>query len=190
MATQRTRYDLNDVKSDLKSFFKDNEHRAFSYGTKATDCNCDSVFYKKQIQVIFEDYYPHDVIGKAVNELIKEKYLYKEPRKIGKGKNISIIFIHNKKYRYVSTEIKQKIAIVEKFSDDDLNDGCGKQCEALFNHLFEKHQFNILGRNINKFRRKEWEYSDKDLDFIIEKDGHTYGIEIKNTFDYMPQDEF
>lgn len=37
---------------------------------------------------------------------------------------------------------------------------------------------------------EKWKKSNKDLDFIIEKDGCNYGMEVKNTFDYMPHDEF
>jgi hypothetical protein len=189
MVINRPRYDLDSVKEDLKLFFQDNNHQAFNYGSKSTGCNCDSVFYKKQIQVIFENYYPHDVTGKATNELIADNFLKEERIKIG-GNKLSISFVYKKQRRYVSAEIKDRIKIVEKFIDDEMNDGCGKQAESLFSHAFEKHQFNIIGRDINSFDGKQWEKSNKDLDFIIEKDGLGYGVEIKNTFDYMPQDEF
>jgi len=140
--------------------------------------------------VIFEELYPHDVTGKAVNELITDELLKEEPRSFGKNKNVAIIFVCKKGRQYVSNEIKQRIKIVEKFSDDELNEGCGKYAELLFSHVFEKNQFNILGRDTNVHMGKRWTKSNKDLDFIIEKDGCTYGVEVKNTFDYMPQDEF
>lgn len=79
---------------------------------------------------------------------------------------------------------------MERFSDDDVNDGCGKMAEMLFNTMFQLNQFKIVGRNTNNFEGKKWLKSNKDLDFIIEKDSINYGVEIKNTFDYMPQDEF
>lgn len=190
MATGNKRYDLKSVKDDIKSFFKDDGHWAYQYGSKATSCNKDSLFYKKQIQVIFEEAYPHDVTGKAVDELISDGFLKDEPRTFGKGKNVPIIFVFRKGRRYIAEEVKVRINIIEKYSDDELNDGCGKYAESLFEHLFDKHSFKIVDRKTNSFRGKEWKESKRNLDFIIEKDGFNYGMEVKNTFEYMPHNEF
>lgn len=190
MATRETRYSLDSVKRDVMSFFTNDGHWAYQYGSKATSCTKDSVYYKKQIQVIFEERYPHDVTGKAVNELIEDKFLKDEPRTFGKKKNVPVIFVCIRNRRYISNEIKRRIKIIERFSDDELNAGVGKYAEILFNHMFTKNQFKIIGRHTNTFKGKTWKRSNKNLDFIITKDGITYGGEIKNTFDYMPQDEF
>lgn len=190
MVTGKKRYDLKSVKNDVKSFFQDDNHWAYQFGSKATSCNKGSLFYKKQIQVIFEDLYPHDVTGKAVNELISDGFLKEEHRTFGKKDNIPIIFVCRKSRRYISSEIKERIKIVEKYSDDELNEGCGKYAELLFNHMFEKNRFKIIDRKAKTYTGKRWKRSKKDLDFIIEKDGCIYGVEVKNTFDYMPQDEF
>ena len=190
VVTGKKRYDLKSVKNDVQSFFQDDAHWAYQFGSKSTSCSKDSVFYKKQIQVIFEELYPHDVIGKAVDELILEGFLKEKHRTFGKENNVPIIFVYRKGRRYISQEVKDRINIVEKYSDDELNDGSGKYAESLFQHLFEKNRFKIIDRNTNSYRGEKWEESDKDLDFIIEKDGCDYGVEVKNTFDYMPHDEF
>lgn len=188
MVPRETRYSLDSVKQDVISFFTNDNHWAYQYGSKATSCGKDLVFYKKQIQVIFEDQYPHDVTGKAVNELIEDKFLKAETRAF--GKNMHAIFVHRHNVRYTAMAIKIRIKILERFSDDEVNDGVGKYAEILFGHMFERNQFKIIGRNTNTFRSKAWSKSDKNLDFIIEKDGISYGVEIKNRFDYMEQDEF
>jgi len=190
MVTGKKRYDLKSVKNDVKSFFQDDSHWAYQFGSKATSCSKDSLFYKKQIQVILEDSYPHDVTGKAVNELIEDEFLKEESRTFGKMKNVPIIFVCRKSRRYISNEVKERIRIIERYSDEELNEGCGKYAESLFNHIFEKHNFKIIDRNTNTYRGKKWRKSNKDFDFLIEKDGCAYGLEVKNTFDYMPQDEF
>jgi len=190
MVNREKRYDLQSVKNDLKSFFQDNSHRAYKYGSKTIFCNKDSIFYKKQLQIIFEDVYPHDVTGKAVNELIKEGLLKEERHTFGKNNDVPINFVYKKDRRYVSREIKDRIKIVEKYSDDELNDGCGKYAELLLNHMFETSQFKIIDRNTRTYKGKSWKRSKKDLDFIIAKDECVYGVEVKNTFDYMPQYEF
>lgn len=190
MVTGRIRYDLESVKGDIRSFFKDDKHHAYQYGSKATFCDKNSLFYKKQIQVIFEEWYPHDVTGKAVNELIDEGFFKTEPRTFGVNQNVPIIFFCKRSRRYLSSEIKDRLKIIERFSDPELNDGCGKYAEALFIHMFEKNQFKIVGLHTKTYKVKTWSKSDRNLDFIIEKDGLAYGGETKNTFDYIPQDEF
>lgn len=190
MATNEKSYTLDSVKQDVKSFFQDANHWAYHYGSKATSCGKDSVFYKKQIQVIFEDKYPHDITGKAVNELIKDRFLRQEPRTFGKSKNVPVIFVCRRNLRYISNQIKKRINIMESFSDDQMNEGVGKYAEILFYHMFQKNHFKIIERHANTFKGKTWSRSTRDLDFIIEKDGISYGVEIKNTFGYMPEDEF
>ena len=188
MVPRETRYSLDSVKQDVISFFTNDSHWAYQYGSKATSCGKDLVFYKKQIQVIFEEQYPHDVTGKAVNELIEDKFLKAEPRAF--GKNMHAIFVYRHNVRYTAMAIKIRTKILERFSDDEVNDGVGKYAEILFGHMFKKNHFEIIGRHTNIFRGKTWSKSNKNLDFIIEKDRIGYGVEIKNTFDYMPQDEF
>jgi hypothetical protein len=188
MARRETRYSLDTVKQDVVSFFTNDNHWAYQYGSKSTSCGKDSVFYKKQIQVIFEDLYPHDIVGKAVNELIEDKFLKTEHSAF--GKNMHAIFVYRYNVRYTARAIKTKTRILERFSDDEVNDGVGRYAEILFSHMFKRNQFEIVGRNTNKFGKKAWKESKKDLDFIIQKDTLNYGVEIKNTFDYMPQEEF
>ena len=189
MPSREMRYSSESVKEDIKSFFSDDNHWAYQYGSIATDCNKNSVFYKKQSQVIFEDKYPHDVTGKAINELITDGFLQKNP--VEYGNNMHTIFIYNRRnIRYTAMAIKKKTKIMERFSDDEVNDGAGKYAEYLFLHMFNKHQFNILERHTNAFEGKTWTKSSRNLDFIIQKDGINYGVEVKNRFDYMEQDEF
>lgn len=106
MVTRETRYSLDTVKQDVVSFFTNDNHRAYQYGSKPISCSKDSVFYKKQIQVIFEDLYPHDVTGKAVNELIEDKFLKAEPRTF--RENMHVIFVYRHNVRYISREIKRE----------------------------------------------------------------------------------
>lgn len=188
MTTSR-RYTLSSVVDDIKDFFLDDTHWAHQqYGSQPTHCDTDSVFYKKQLEVIFEDKYPHDITGKAISELITNGFLRPEPRSYGDGMNT--IFVWKRSLRYKSMEIRERLRLMEILSDDELNDGAGKHAEDLFGHMFEKNQFKIIGRNTNEYRRKKWRRSNKNLDFIIEKDGVSYGVEIRNRFDYMRQAEF
>ena len=42
-----------------------------------------------------------------------------------------------------------------------------------------------MGRNTNEFEGRRWEESEHDVDFIFERDGRAYGIEVKNTLPYI-----
>ncbi len=95
MVIRETRYSLDSVKQDVTAFFTNDNHWAYKYGSEVTSCSKDSVFYKKQIQVIFEDQYPHDVTGKAVNELIEDKFLKAEPSAFGKNMHAIFVCRHN-----------------------------------------------------------------------------------------------
>ena len=55
---------------------------------------------------------------------------------------------------------------------------------------FARSEFVMRGRNTNEFLNKKWQESSHDLDFIFEKDGIAYGIEVKNTLGYMDHEEF
>lgn len=149
MAASKDSYSINTAIDDIETLFQIDEHWAFQYGSKAVNCNKDSVFYKKQLQIIFEEKYPHDITGKAVNELINKGFLKAESRTF--NKNVPIVFVYRKNLRYVARQIKEKITIIENFSSDEMNDGAGKYAEILFYHMFNKHGFNIIAKNTNQF---------------------------------------
>jgi hypothetical protein len=55
---------------------------------------------------------------------------------------------------------------------------------------FARSEFVMRGRNTRSFSGKTWEATDQNLDFIFERDGVAYGVEVKNTLGYMDRDEF
>jgi hypothetical protein len=56
--------------------------------------------------------------------------------------------------------------------------------------MFRLNNFRIAGRHTNEYKGRQWQESNHDLDFIIERDGMAYGVEIKNTLPYMEREEF
>lgn len=65
----------------------------------------------------------------------------------------------------------------------------GDHAEALFKLGFRALGFKILSENTSSYREKAWAKTDHNLDLIVERDSIGYGVEIKNTFDYIPVDE-
>lgn len=46
----------------------------------------------------------------------------------------------------------------------------------------------MRGRNTRRYMGREWTESEHDLDFIFERDGRAYGVEVKNTLRYMDRE--
>lgn len=55
---------------------------------------------------------------------------------------------------------------------------------------FARTEFVMRGRNTREFAGKAWTETEQNLDFIFERDGYAYGIEVKNTLGYMDYGEF
>jgi len=48
----------------------------------------------------------------------------------------------------------------------------------------------MKGRDKNDYGGKSWTETEHNVDFIFERDGQAYGIEVKNTLGYMDRIEF
>ena len=55
---------------------------------------------------------------------------------------------------------------------------------------FARSQFVMRGRDARNYGGREWTQTDHDLDFIFERDGRVYGVEVKNTLRYIDYAEF
>jgi len=49
--------------------------------------------------------------------------------------------------------------------------------------------FKICGEKVKEYKGKKWDKTNNDLDFVVERDGVTYGSEVKNTWSYINRDE-
>lgn len=55
---------------------------------------------------------------------------------------------------------------------------------------FAKRQFLMHSHGTRHYGEREWTTSNQNLDFIFERDGMAYGIEVKNTLSYLDEQEF
>lgn len=184
----KKKYTLKEVQSDIRSFFTDDSHRLFKYGSPTPDCNKDCPFHKRSLQVLFEEDYPHDITLKAVQALVQEGFLKQRTVPID---SIEAHFLHRYNVRYIIRLTKQPADLIRQYSDYRISKATGDYAEMLFGFMFRLNGFKVVARNVSEYDGTKWIKTQKyDLDFIIEKDSITYGVEIKNTFDYMPPDEF
>jgi hypothetical protein len=160
------------AKNDLKEFFKKNE---------------EEVFYSRQIEIKFEDEYYHWITNRALNELMQERFMNAEKRKLKTGNEILLLW--NKNYRYYKREARKLIEIVQELSNPNMGASIGTHCELLVLEGFAKFEFVMKGRHVNEYLGKTWKESGHNMDYIFCKDDICYGIEIKNTLGYMDKDE-
>jgi hypothetical protein len=80
--------------------------------------------------------------------------------------------------------------LVEEYADPNIGGVIGLHGEFMVLEGFARSEFVMRGRNTRAFGGRLWMESDHNLDFIFEKDGQAYGLEIKNTLGYMDYREF
>ncbi len=161
-----------EAREDLEEFFEKNR---------------DKVFFSRQIEVLYEDKYFHWVTNRAVRGLRDAGILRAEERKLATGG--SIILNWHRSFRYYRRSAVQVVRLVEEYADPNIGAALGLHGESMVLEGFARSQFLMLARDAKSFEGREWESSDHNLDFIFQKDGRVYGLEVKNTLGYMEYDE-
>ena len=148
--------------------------------------NSKEVFFSRQLEVQNEDTYFHWVTNRAVHDLVESGNVRSETRKLKTGGEIHLLWHQN--YRYYRRKASEVVKLVEEYADPNI---CiGMHGEAMVLEAFARFQFIMRGRHINSYQGKKWAETNNNLDFIFERDGVSYGIEVKNMLGYMDQKEF
>jgi hypothetical protein len=146
-----------------------------------------NVFYKQQLEVIFEDDFFHWVTSRALSELAAEEQIAVEREELpGVG---AIMLYHATTHRYWRRQAQDVIALVSKFSAPAFTAGLGAQGELMFDAALPTVGFLPTARKVRAYGGKEWKETEHDLDRVFERDGMAYGAEIKNTLKYIPRGE-
>jgi hypothetical protein len=146
-----------------------------------------NVFYKQQLEVIFEDHYFHWVTSRALSELAAEGHIAVE-REVLPGTG-NITFYHATTHRYWRRQAREVIALVARFSAPAFTSGLGAQGELMFDAALASVGFLPTARKVRMYSGKAWTRTEHQLDRVFERDGVAYGAEIKNTLKYIPRDE-
>jgi len=171
--TSQTRDSFVDLaKSDLKTLFAEES---------------ESVFYQRQLQVIFETKYFHWITVRALSELVREGSIVVEVVPLpGTG---SLSFYRSASYRYWKRDADEIVKLVSRFSESSFTYALGAHGETMFDAALPRVGFMPTGRNVRSRGAVEWTETNHDLDRVFERDGVAYGTEIKNTLSYMDKGE-
>jgi hypothetical protein len=80
--------------------------------------------------------------------------------------------------------------LVDRYTSAATDGTLGMQGEHLVLAAFARKQYVLLSEESNAYQGKKWTDTGHDLDFVFEKNGVGFGIEVKNTLGYMDVDEF
>jgi hypothetical protein len=147
----------------------------------------ESVYYLRQIQVMFEKKYYHWITSNAITGLFKIGFL-KDVR-IQKERGTSTRYFIHKANRYSQRKINNIENIIVEYSQDHITRSCGHRAEDLFCKALAMRGFMPVASKVRKYKEKLWEKTGHDLDFVFTRDGLEYGCEIKNTLGYIEKEE-
>ncbi|MBI4474175.1 MAG: hypothetical protein HY646_16005 [Acidobacteria bacterium] len=147
----------------------------------------DEIFYGRQIEVILEKRYFHWITHKALKELTKEGAILSELRTTEKRNVIRLYW--SKRLRYSRRAAQRLAQEVDAHYDSDLSRAIGHHAENLFGFAAGRAGFKIVGQNVRSYGERTWLETDHELDWIFERDGVAWGVEIKNTWAYIDRPE-
>lgn len=141
------------------------------------------VFFSRQVEVLHEDQWFHWVTNRALKDLEAERFIKTEMRTLAHGAPIHLMW--HRSYRYYKREAARVVALVEEYADPNIGGAIGLQGEAMVLEGFSRHQFVLQGKAVRSFGGRTWTKSAHDVDFIFQRDGVVYGVEVKNGLGYM-----
>ena len=145
------------------------------------------VYYGRQLEIWNEAEFFHWITKRALNELVSQGLI---------GFNIENLdyhkahFYYPRKHRYPRRQITATIGLIKEFSDPVFTRAVGHHGEMLIESAFARTGFRILAQKVRQVDNFTWTESGHDLDFLIERDGRRFGVEVKNQLGYIDKTEF
>lgn len=151
------------------------------------DANRDRVFFSRQLEVLHEGEWYHWITNRALRELIAEGLIKTEHRELPGAGGVNLMW--HRSHRYYRRDATRLMRLVQEYANPNIGAAIGLQGEAMVLDGFARRQFVLLGREVREYRGLRWEQTAHDLDFIFERDGVGYGVEVKNTLGYIERSE-
>ena len=150
--------------------------------------NPETVFYSRQLEVLYEREYFHWVTNRALRRLVEEGRVLSETRRLDLGSEIKLLW--NRRYRFYKRSSAEVFDLVNRYSSSASDGTLGLQGEHLVLAAFVRAQHVLTGEVTREHAGRHWEETEHNLDFIFERDSISYGIEVKNTLGYLGIEEF
>jgi len=152
-----------------------------------------SVFYQRQLQVMFEREFFHWVTVRALTELVEEGKIASDVMPLepaeGEAGAVNLAFYRSITYRYWKRKAYRVMELVSRFSKASFTSALGTHGEMMFDAALPRVGFMPTKSKVRSYGGVEWDKTQNDLDRVFERDGIAYGTEIKNTLSYIDKDE-
>lgn len=145
------------------------------------------VFFSRQVEILHERKWFHWITKRALKNLEAEGIIQSESRQLAHGGSITLFW--HRSHRYYRRDATRVVTLVNEYADPNIGGALGLQGELLVLEGLARQQFLMLGRETRSYRANEWTRTEHDLDFVFERDGIGYGVEVKNTLGYMDHSE-
>lgn len=151
------------------------------------EAHSDDVFFANQLAVQFERAYFHWVTHRAIGQLVDEGLVRTEARRLATGSEIKLLW--HRRHRYFKRDAKSVVELVDEYGSPNMCASIGMHGEWMILEGFARKEFVMRGWHVHEFNGRKWTESQHNLDFVFERDGRAYGVEVKNTLSYMDQSE-
>ena len=151
------------------------------------ELNRKAVVTTRQLEVAHEDSFFHWITNRAIHDLLDSGELLTEEKELDFGGTTKLIW--SRSHRYPKRNAKKVIELVQKYSANFVGRELGYHGEMLVLEGFTRKGFSFKGREVKGNGSSTWVDSGHDLDFMFERDGISYGVEVKNTLGYMDHGE-
>jgi hypothetical protein len=118
---------------------------------------------------------------------VKRGLLRNEVRPLHTGGSLNLLW--HRAHRYYRRDAAKVAELVEAYADPNIGAALGLHGELMVLEGFARRQFVLRGRNTREYGGRKWIETSHDFDFILERDGVSYGTEVKNTLGYMEHNE-
>lgn len=180
--------DYDDLNGDVSERPPDpRQEEARDYLRNFFEQRTEEVFFSRQLEVQNEHRYFHWITNRAIRDLEGEGLIRSEWRKLPRASSIKLMW--HKNFRYYKREANRIASIVDEYANPNISAAIGLHGELMVLEAFARSEFVMRGRNTRAYGGRSWSTSDHDLDFIFERDGIAYGVEVKNTLGYMDKRE-
>jgi hypothetical protein len=144
------------------------------------------LFYSTQIETFLEREFFHWITGKGLLELAEGGRVQRASLVVQQK---TINFYAHLQHRYWKREQREIANLLERVFDPEFAHAIGRHGELMFDAALGRHGFRAEAKNANEWKGRKWTASDHNLDRIVARDGREYGVEIKNTQNYISHEE-
>ncbi len=144
------------------------------------------LFYSTQIETFLERGFFHWITGKGLLELADSGQIQRAPIVVQKK---TINFYAHLQHRYWKREQREIAELLERIFDPEFTHAVGRHGELMFDAALGRYGFRAEGKDTKTWKEKTWLETNHNLDRIITRDGREYGVEIKNTQNYISHEE-